>query len=55
MESETCRWKYDSLNDIWEAECDAAWVFFEGGLAENDVKYCARCGGRIVVEESDDG
>jgi hypothetical protein len=48
MQGEVCRWKYDDMDDYWEASCGATWVFNEGGLKENDAKYCPKCGGLII-------
>lgn len=39
-----CEWKYDDFEDRWEGSCGIEWCFSDGGLKENDVIYCPKCG-----------
>lgn len=47
----TCQWRYmdfpESSSD-YESECGGAWTFNDGGIEENEVKFCCRCGGRVL-------
>lgn len=47
----TCQWRYmdfpESGSD-YESACGGAWTFNDGGIEENEVKYCWRCGGRVL-------
>ena len=58
----TCQWRYmnwpESDSD-YETECGGAWTFIEGGITENGVAFCHRCGGRVLApskpkDEEDD-
>lgn len=42
----SCTWTYDE-DGPWETGCGRAWEFIDGDVAENGVKYCPFCGGRI--------
>jgi hypothetical protein len=46
----TCDWKAeddDSMPSTYDGACGIKWSFIEDGLAENDCKFCPRCGGKI--------
>ena len=60
---ESCVWGYmdwPASSSDFEGGCGVAWSMTEGGLAENGMNYCPRCGGAIVFvppvedEEEDD-
>lgn len=42
----SCDW-HDN-GDYWESACGNAWVFTEGGLKENNMVFCNKCGGKII-------
>ena len=47
---EVCRWGYMAwpMSDSdFEGDCGVAWSLNTGGLEENGVKFCPRCGGAI--------
>lgn len=44
-----CRWEYQEHTCHWDGACGIAWTMIDGGLAENHVNYCPRCGGKIEV------
>ena len=47
-----CHWEWcteDSDTPYQETGCDHTFVFTEGGIAENDFKFCPYCGGDIYV------
>ncbi len=49
----TCTWRYMDFPESdtdFESACGNAWSFTSGGLAENHMTYCNRCGGQIVLE-----
>lgn len=54
-----CSWWYmdpgESESDF-EGSCGVAWAMTDGGLEENGMKFCPRCGGEIefVQPEDDD-
>lgn len=44
----TCEWKYDPTHYKYDTTCGEAWQFSnDGDVAENCVKFCPFCGGRI--------
>ncbi len=48
----TCTWRFREPFDgdeAWNAECGAWYTFIEGGLEDNGVKYCQKCG-RLIKE-----
>lgn len=47
---EVCRWGYlhwPESESHSEGDCGVAWSMTEGGLKENGVEFCPRCGGAI--------
>lgn len=46
-----CQWRFmdwpESGSDF-ETECGKAWSFNDGGIVENDVRFCNWCGGRVL-------
>lgn len=45
-----CEWVlYDDDHGLWETECVNVHAFTEGGVLENDYKFCPYCGGEIVM------
>jgi len=48
-----CVWEqetdFDDGEGTFETSCDNAFVFNEGGIYENDFKFCPYCGGAIMV------
>ena len=51
-----CNWTYDAGDDFWETECGEAFVFMDGGPAENNARFCSYCGKKLVeiVPPTDD-
>lgn len=48
-----CLWSSDGFNDLWESSCGMAWTFPDEGPKENDMTYCPKCRGVLVVESND--
>lgn len=44
-----CTWMLDPDPDCesWDTSCGEKFVFMEGGPAENHVRFCCYCGGRL--------
>jgi len=42
-----CRWTYDDLYDYFSTSCKHEFSFNEGGLQENNVRFCHHCGKRV--------
>jgi DNA-directed RNA polymerase subunit RPC12/RpoP len=47
----TCTWTLidDPDGEYWTALCGLAWYFEDGGIIDNGMIYCPKCGRRIVV------
>jgi hypothetical protein len=46
-----CQWLLDDDDSsTWQTACGALWQFTDGGPAENLMKYCHHCGGKVVLE-----
>lgn len=45
-----CHWRQDEY--AYHTECGRLWAFTEGGIQDNDAKYCPYCGGEIVEDEA---
>lgn len=52
-----CEWAQDDKteSDAWNTKCGNAFLLSEGTPAENDMKYCPYCGGRLVVSNGAQG
>lgn len=46
-----CAWRQDEYTGAYHTECGHLWEFTEGGLVDNDTRYCPYCGGAIVEED----
>ena len=61
--NQICTWTRDSgwdAEDVWETACGEAYVFLDGGPADNKMRFCGYCGKLIDVrvtglEDSTDG
>jgi SOS-response transcriptional repressor LexA len=50
----SCLWSYqDHPEFAWSGSCGAFWQFIDGVPAENDVKFCPRCGKQVAINEED--
>ena len=48
-----CVWKEDKDEGVWIEGCgEKGWVFLEGDVKENNMKYCPFCGKEIEVKEN---
>ena len=45
-----CAWRQDEYTGAYHTACGHMWQFTEGGLVDNDTRYCPYCGGKIVQE-----
>ena len=46
-----CTWTKSNdphMPDTFNATCGVVWTFTDGGPAENDVRFCPGCGGKVV-------
>jgi hypothetical protein len=46
-----CTWTKSNdphMPDTFDATCGVVWTFTDGGPAENDVRFCPGCGGKVV-------
>lgn len=54
-DSKTCEWeerkKYDEYG-VYDTSCNNTQYFSDGGIKENEYKYCPYCGKRIVDAEN---
>ena len=48
-----CLWSSDF--DLWESSCGMAWAFPDEGPKENDMTYCPKCRGVLIVEALTEG
>jgi hypothetical protein len=47
----TCTWTQSPdphMPDTFNATCGVVWTFTDGGPAENDVRFCPKCGCKVV-------
>jgi hypothetical protein len=51
VKPKTCVWQYQEDCDYYETECGNGAVFTNGGVKENEYKYCPYCGKKIEVEK----
>ena len=52
----TCRWHETNEEEyLWTytTACGHMWEFAEGGLVDNDTRYCPYCGGQIVEQPTE--
>ena len=51
---EKCVWKADINFDdtVYDTECGHAFVFYDGGPAENEYIYCPSCG-RMIDDKTE--
>ena len=50
-----CEWCQDDdvhLPGTWDGACGAKWTFTDGGPKENDVRFCMKCGGHVLLAAS---
>lgn len=45
-----CVWTYSEGEDAWDSACGEKWIFIEGNLTENRVRFCHWCG-KPVTEQ----
>lgn len=47
-----CKWTpmdADNMPGSFDGECGIAWTFTEGGITENGINFCPKCGRRVVT------
>ncbi len=57
-EPSSCNWAPDAdnwENGVWHSSCGDAWIFIEGGPAENQVKFCQGCGKPVAIDAARKG
>ncbi len=47
LNSQWCEWTQDG--EVWTGVCGIEWEFLDGSPAENDVKFCPKCGKQVEV------
>lgn len=48
----SCKWNPmndDNMPGSFDGECGIAWTFTEGGITENGINFCPKCGRRVVT------
>lgn len=45
--TETCKWTEDSEGGLWESTCGRMFQFNDGGVKENEFRFCYYCGKAI--------
>ena len=43
----TCKWKYDENYNMYETDCENAFIFLEGRKSDNGFLFCPYCGKKI--------
>jgi hypothetical protein len=46
-----CAWTpmdREEMPGSYEGDCGVAWSFIDGGIQDNDLKYCPKCGGEVI-------
>ena len=43
----TCKWKYDENYNMYETDCENAFIFIEGRKSDNGFLFCPYCGNKI--------
>lgn len=43
-----CTWTYDDVMSTWKTTCGNAFCLEYGKPSENEMNYCAYCGGRLI-------
>ena len=50
-----CHWTYDADEESWNGTCGIKWYIpHESTPEENDMNYCPKCGGKLVVVPTED-
>jgi hypothetical protein len=54
VEKSVCVWTYEVSDngDSWEGSCGAKWEFLTEGPAENNMRFCPECGGKVVGSDT---
>lgn len=57
MTRHVCIWTEDPVSFSWESECGGLFYTIDGTPAENGMRFCPYCGGRLeaVAATDDDG
>ena len=42
-----CKWKYDEYYNMYETDCEHAFIFIEGRKSDNGFLFCPYCGKKI--------
>ena len=42
-----CKWKYDENYNMYETDCEHAFIFIEGRKSDNGFLFCPYCGKKI--------
>ena len=48
-----CHWQTeddDNMPGTYKGSCGILWTFTEGGIEDNECKFCPRCGGKIISQ-----
>ena len=54
MKAELCAWTLDDdfdMGDTYHSSCGELWSFIDGGLKENNVRFCHGCGKAVEIKE----
>jgi len=50
---EPCKWTHDESTDSYDTGCDNKHCFIDGGVMENEHRYCPYCGHPIETISTD--
>ena len=56
MSEIVCIWKAENneyMPGTYESTCGIVWTFTEGGVKDNGVNFCFRCGKKVEEELND--
>src|SRR5690606_10994584 len=48
-EAKRCAWTYDETHFAWDSSCGEKWILMDGGLSENEIRFCHGCGKPVEV------
>ena len=47
LDKPDCVWTNSDSDEEFETQCGNAFTFIDGGIKENDCKFCQYCGGAV--------
>jgi hypothetical protein len=50
LDKPECIWTNGEADEVFETQCGNTFTFIDGGIKENDCKFCQYCGGAVKSE-----